>query len=146
MPMNIIKTKRGYMGLCYCLRSVCIGSRTHFLDNTFFIYQVPDSHKSFKLFCFSQLFIYPFHIEKGRIKICGNKVSFLLSFYVDKTAKTFIGAFQRPTFPIGQCGMSNKFPHRECGNDRLACLCRNHDVQTVKSCLCRQEKRGYHNR
>lgn len=36
--MNIIKTKRGYMGLCYCLRSVCIGSRTHFLDNTFFLY------------------------------------------------------------------------------------------------------------
>jgi CRISPR-associated endoribonuclease Cas6 len=71
-----------------------------FIHNTG--HQVPDSKKSFKLFCYSQLFIYPFHIEKGRITIRGNEVSLLLSFYVDKTAETFImGLFKDQHFRLG---------------------------------------------
>lgn len=73
-------------------------------------HQVPDSHKSFKLFCFSQLFIYPFHIEKGRITIRGDKVSFLLSFYVDKTAETFImGLFKDQHFRLGNVECQTAF-------------------------------------
>ena len=65
-------------------------------------HQVPDSRKSFKLFCFSQLFIRPFHIDKGVITIRSNEVTFCISFYVDKTAETFImGLFKDQRFRLG---------------------------------------------
>ncbi len=73
-------------------------------------HQVPNSKKSFKLFCFSQLFIYPFHIERGRITIRGNEVSFHISFYVDATAEKFIlGLFKDCAFRLGNKLYSTNF-------------------------------------
>jgi CRISPR-associated endoribonuclease Cas6 len=73
-------------------------------------HQVPNSKKSFKLFCFSQLFIYPFHIERGRITIKGNEVSFHISFYVDATAEKFIlGLFKDRAFRLGNIDCQTDF-------------------------------------
>ncbi|TAF65414.1 MAG: CRISPR-associated endoribonuclease Cas6 [Cytophagales bacterium] len=65
-------------------------------------HQVPDSRKNFKLFCFSQLFIMPFEIEGNAIRVKGDRVSFQISFYVDKTAENFIiGLFKNQKMHLG---------------------------------------------
>ncbi|TAE07441.1 MAG: CRISPR-associated endoribonuclease Cas6 [Bacteroidetes bacterium] len=63
---------------------------------------LPQSPKTFKLFSFSNLFIFPFQIDKGRIWLQSKTVHFFVSFYVDKTAETFIlGLFKDQHFRLG---------------------------------------------
>lgn len=60
------------------------------------------ARKSFKLFVFSNLHIFPFRCFNDRIEIGGNEVSFQISFYMDKTAENFImGLFKEQNFSLG---------------------------------------------
>jgi CRISPR-associated endoribonuclease Cas6 len=59
-------------------------------------------HKSFKLFSFSNLHIYPFGRFNDRIEILGNEVSFKISFYNDVASEHFIiGLFKNQQFSLG---------------------------------------------
>lgn len=63
-------------------------------------YQV--GRKSFKLFCFSNLYISEFKITKEAIEINCNEISFYITFYLDKTSEKFIlGLFQNQKGGIG---------------------------------------------
>lgn len=65
-------------------------------------YASTQNRKAFKLFSFSNLFIYPFKMEDGRIWIQGDKVHFFVSFYIEKTAESFIiGLFKDQHFRLG---------------------------------------------
>lgn len=58
--------------------------------------------KSFKLFCFSQLEVPRRRIEGDRLHIDSATISFMVSFYVDKTAEEFIrGLFTEQQFALG---------------------------------------------
>jgi CRISPR-associated endoribonuclease Cas6 len=65
-------------------------------------YTANQGYKSFKLFSFSNLFIFPFKIETDRIIIQGERVHFFVSFYVDKSAESFImGLFKDQELQLG---------------------------------------------
>ena len=58
--------------------------------------------KNFKLFCFSQLNVPRRHIEGDRLHIDCREVSFLIGFYLDRTAEEFVrGLFQQQEFRLG---------------------------------------------
>jgi CRISPR-associated endoribonuclease Cas6 len=58
--------------------------------------------KSFKLFCFSQLDVPRRRIEGDRLHIECREVSFLIGFYIDRTAEEFVrGLFQAQRFVLG---------------------------------------------
>ncbi len=60
--------------------------------------------KSFKLFCFSNLYIPKRYVEKGsdRLKILCPQLSLQIAFYIDKAAESFIrGLFQDQIFTLG---------------------------------------------
>jgi CRISPR-associated endoribonuclease Cas6 len=64
-------------------------------------YQTP-LHKSFKLFCFSQLDVPKRRIEGDRLHIECREVSFMIGFYVDRAAEEFIrGLFQQQRLRLG---------------------------------------------
>ena len=59
-------------------------------------------NKSFKLFCFSQLYVPQMAIEGDRLLIKSPLVQFRLSFYIDRTAEEFIkGLFRQQEFRVG---------------------------------------------
>lgn len=65
-------------------------------------YQLPDSNKNFKMFCFSNLFIRPFSMLDNRIRIEGTRLHLYISFYMDKAAEHFImGLFREQEFRLG---------------------------------------------
>ncbi len=58
--------------------------------------------KTFKLFCFSQLHVPRRHIEGDRLHIDSREISFLIGFYVDRTAEQFVkGLFHAQQFRLG---------------------------------------------
>ena len=58
--------------------------------------------KNFKLFCFSQLNVPRRHSEGDRLHIDCREVSFLIGFYLDRTAEEFVrGLFQQQEFRLG---------------------------------------------
>ncbi|MBK9336387.1 MAG: CRISPR-associated endoribonuclease Cas6 [Lewinellaceae bacterium] len=58
--------------------------------------------KSFKLFCFSQLRVPKFRIEGDRLHVQSREISFVIGFYVDRTAEEFVrGLFAGRQFRLG---------------------------------------------
>lgn len=58
--------------------------------------------KSFKLFCFSQLFIPKLYVEGDRLHIQSPEISFTIGFYLDRPAEEFIrGLFAEQRFSVG---------------------------------------------
>lgn len=60
------------------------------------------SRKSFKLFCFSQLDVPRRRIEADRLVIECREVSFIIGFYIDRTAEEFVrGLFMQQNLRLG---------------------------------------------
>ena len=58
--------------------------------------------KSFKLFCFSQLRVPKFRIEGDRLHVQSREISFVIGFYIDRTAEEFVrGLFAERQFRLG---------------------------------------------
>ena len=58
--------------------------------------------KSFKLFCFSQLQVPKYEIEGDRLRIKSPVLSFVIGFYLDRTAEEFVrGLFSEQQFRLG---------------------------------------------
>ncbi len=58
--------------------------------------------KQFKLFCFSQLNVPKRHIEGDRLHIDSREVSFVIGFYLDRTAEEFVkGLFSEQQLRLG---------------------------------------------
>lgn len=61
-----------------------------------------DERKSFKLFCFSQLDVPRRRVEGDRLHVESREISFLIGFYLDRTAEEFIkGLFRAQEFSLG---------------------------------------------
>lgn len=58
--------------------------------------------KSFKLFCFSQLNVPKRNILGDRLEVLSREISFIIGFYLDRTAEEFVrGLFQEQRFHLG---------------------------------------------